>query len=84
MAVPAIVAAATTVLTAPLVAADLLVMPLVLVGACAAAYRVRTHPYTDYDGLILDTAVGQIPVDLIRQRMRGPTYLPSPHYFSCW
>ncbi|TCN48186.1 hypothetical protein EV641_118110 [Rhodococcus sp. SMB37] len=75
MAVPAIVAAATTVLTAPLVAADLLVMPLVLVGACAAAYRVRTHPYTDYDGLILDTAVGQIPVDLIRQRMRGPDVL---------
>jgi hypothetical protein len=75
MAVPAGVAAATTILTAPLVAADLLVMTIVLMGACAAAYRVRTHPYTDYDGLVLDTAVGQIPVDLIRQRMRGPDVL---------
>ncbi len=44
MAVPAGVAAATTILTAPLVAADLLVMTIVLMGACAAAYRFVRIP----------------------------------------
>lgn len=46
-----------------------------LVGGCAAAYRVRTRPAISYDGLILETAVGQIPVDLLRQWLRGPDVL---------
>ncbi|MFD6856601.1 DUF6297 family protein [Rhodococcus sp. NPDC060090] len=72
MVVPITAAATTAFLTAFLAAMNPVVMMIVLVGGCVAAYRARTHPHTDYDGLILETAVGQIPVDLIRQRMRGP------------
>jgi hypothetical protein len=75
MVVPVVAAAATTVLTAFLTAMNPVVMLIVLVGGCVAVYRTRTHPHTDYDGLILETAVGQIPVDPIRQRMRGPDVL---------
>ncbi|MCD2115032.1 hypothetical protein LQ384_28565 [Rhodococcus rhodochrous] len=46
-----------------------------LVGGCAGACRVRTRPSISYDGLILETAVGQIPVDLLRQWLRGPDVL---------
>ncbi|QQM51906.1 DUF6297 family protein [Rhodococcus pyridinivorans] len=46
-----------------------------LLGGCAAAYRMRTRPPIGYDGLILETAVGQIPVDLLRQWARGPDLL---------
>lgn len=48
---------------------------IVIVGGCAAAYRMRTRPPIGYDGLILETAVGQIPVDLLRQWARGPDLL---------
>ncbi|WP_254704626.1 DUF6297 family protein [Rhodococcus pyridinivorans] len=48
---------------------------IVIVGGCAAAYRMRTRPQIGYDGLILETAVGQIPVDLLRQWARGPDLL---------
>lgn len=75
MVVPITAAATTAFLTAFLAATNPVVMIIVLVGGCVAAYRSRTHPHTDYDGLILETAVGQIPVDLIRQRMRGPDVL---------
>ena len=44
-------------------------------GAFIAAYRIRTRPRTGYDGLLLETAVGQVPVDLIRQWLRGPDVL---------
>lgn len=46
-----------------------------LLGGCTAAYRMRTRPPIGYDGLILETAVGQIPVDLLRQWARGPDLL---------
>ncbi|MCR8690949.1 DUF6297 family protein [Rhodococcus rhodochrous] len=46
-----------------------------LAGGCAAAYRMRTRPPIGYDGLLLETAVGQIPVDLLRQWARGPDLL---------
>lgn len=51
-----------------------------LVGGCAAAYRLRTRPPIGYDGLNLVTAVGQLPVDLLRQWCRGPDLLVA----SAW
>ncbi|NNH68960.1 ABC transporter permease [Nocardia uniformis] len=46
-----------------------------LVGAVSAAYRLRTRPSLSYDGLLLETGYGHVPIDLIRQLMRGPDAL---------
>lgn len=72
MVVPACAAAAVTAVTAPATGWSPSVSAIVAAGACVAVYRLRTRPATAYDGLVLETAVGQVPVDLIRQWMRGP------------
>lgn len=73
--VPACAAAVVTVMTAPVTGWSPIVGVLVAAGACIATYRMRTRLRTGYDGLILETAVGQVPVDLVRQWLRGPDYL---------
>ncbi|WP_280507712.1 DUF6297 family protein [Nocardia flavorosea] len=40
-------------------------------GAALAAYRIRTRPSRSYDGLLLITNTGPLPIDLIRQLIRG-------------
>lgn len=69
--IPVVAAVVTTVLTAPLAAMNPTPMALVLIGAVTAMYRIRTRAPLTYDGLILETGFGQVPVDLIRQKIRG-------------
>ena len=40
-------------------------------AAALAAYRIRTRPALSYEGLLLVTKSGLLPVDLIRQLIRG-------------
>ncbi|MFC7449675.1 DUF6297 family protein [Rhodococcus daqingensis] len=75
MVIPACAAAAVTVMTAPLVGWSAPALATTVIGSCCAAYRLRTRPRTTYDGLILVTGVGQLPIDLIRQKLRGPDIL---------
>ncbi|WP_040774946.1 DUF6297 family protein [Rhodococcus rhodnii] len=42
-----------------------------LLGAVLAAYRSGTGTPPAYDGLVLETGFGQLPVDLLRQKLRG-------------
>lgn len=51
------------------------VLMISVAGSLFAAYRLRTRPSTSYDGLILETGYGQLPIDLIRQLLRGPDVL---------
>lgn len=69
--VPVVAAVVTMVLTGPLVAMNLTMMALVLTGAVTAMYRSRTRAPLTYDGLVLETGFGPVPVDLIRQKIRG-------------
>jgi len=75
MALAAGAALVTTVMTASLTAWSLPASALVLSGVCVATYRLRTRPRPTYDGLILETGFGQVPLDLIRQWLRGPDVL---------
>lgn len=75
MVAPMGAAAAVTVMTAPLVGWSAPALMIAVIGACGAAYRLRARPRTTYDGLILETGIGQLPVDLIRQKLRGPDAL---------
>lgn len=45
---------------------------LLLIGVIAAAYRAGTRPPMRYDGVVVDSPFGMIPVDLVRQILRGP------------
>jgi hypothetical protein len=47
------------------------VEPLIVVGVVGAAYRSATRPPMAYGGPAVDTPFGLIPVDLIRQVIRG-------------
>ncbi len=51
---------------------SLLAVSVVPIVAMLALYRSTSRPPLDYGGLILDTPFGQVPVDMIRQLMRGP------------
>jgi hypothetical protein len=51
------------------------VEPLIVVGVVVAAYRAATKPPMSYGGAAVDTPFGLIPVDLIRQVIRGPDVL---------
>jgi hypothetical protein len=51
------------------------VEPLIVVGVVAAAYRAATRPPMAYGGAAVDTPFGLIPVELIRQVIRGPDVL---------
>ncbi|OZD08473.1 hypothetical protein CH275_04790 [Rhodococcus sp. 06-235-1A] len=47
------------------------VLPIPFV-ALAALYRSASRPPLEYGGLILETPMGQVPVDMLRQMLRGP------------
>lgn len=47
------------------------VLPIPFV-ALAAVYRSASRPPLEYGGLILETPMGQVPVDMLRQILRGP------------
>ncbi|MGX6512573.1 DUF6297 family protein [Rhodococcus sp. SJ-2] len=68
---PTAAAVITMVLISPLVATNPTMMALTTVGAVTAMYRTRTRAALTYDGLILETGYGQVPVELIRQKIRG-------------
>lgn len=72
---PACVAALVAVVTAPLVGWSVPALVIVVAGSCGAAYRLRTRPPTVYDGLALEVGVGHLPIDLIRQKLRGADWL---------
>ncbi|MFC4016974.1 DUF6297 family protein [Micromonospora sp. GCM10011542] len=46
--------------------------PMLAVGVVAAAFRTATRPPVDYGGATVNTPFGMIPVDLLRQGLRGP------------
>lgn len=51
---------------------SVLAVAVIPVVALLALYRSTSRPPLDYGGLILETPVGQIPVDILRQLLRGP------------
>ncbi|CAM2771951.1 DUF6297 domain-containing protein [Prescottella defluvii] len=73
--VPACAAVAVAVATAPLVGWSVPALVIGVVGACGAAYRLRTRMPTAYDGLVLEIGIGHLPIDVIRQKLRGPDWL---------
>ncbi|MFD4405414.1 DUF6297 family protein [Nocardia sp. NPDC058499] len=58
-------AALTVLATGPAAAA------ISTAAAALAAYRIRTRSALSYEGLLLITTTGPLPVDLIRQLLRG-------------
>lgn len=72
---PSCAAAAVAMVTAPLVGWSVPALVTVVAGSCGAVYRLRTRPPSTYDGLVLEIGVGQLPIDLIRQKLRGPDCL---------
>lgn len=75
VAVPLGAIVCVAVLTAPAVHTQLPILLIASAGALLSAYRLRTRPWTAYDGLILETGFGQVPVDMVRRLMRGPDVL---------
>lgn len=72
---PAGAAAVVAVVTAPLVSWSVPALVIVVAGSCGAAYRLGTRLPTAYDGLALEAGIGHLPIDLIRQKLRGPDCL---------
>ncbi|MDP9792092.1 hypothetical protein J2S43_000604 [Catenuloplanes nepalensis] len=72
LAVPALATVLFFLITLP-VAGDrqLLVSAVLLLGVAGAVYRSGTRPALVYDGPIVETPFGLIPVDLLRQLWRG-------------
>jgi hypothetical protein len=59
---------ATLPVVRPLSPVDFVILP----GVIFAAYRTATRKPMRYGGPVADTPFGMIPVDLIRQVLRGP------------
>lgn len=53
------------------------VLVIAPVGALAAVYRARRRPPTQLGGLVLETGLGQVPLDLLRQLLTGPAALAA-------
>lgn len=76
LALPAAAAALWWLATLPAAGTGPLWLPFVLVtGVVAAVYRSATRPPMVYGGAVAETPFGTIPVDLIRQVVRGPDLL---------
>jgi hypothetical protein len=74
--VPAVMTALWWALTwRSVVAAALLTEVALLAGVVAAAYRSATRRPIRYDGALIETPLGMIPIDLILQLARGPDLL---------
>ncbi len=48
---------------------------LLVVGVAAAVYRTSTRGPMIYGGSVAESPMGSMPVDLIRQVVRGPDVL---------
>ncbi|NLE81911.1 MAG: hypothetical protein GX610_20475 [Rhodococcus sp.] len=44
-------------------------------AAAVAMYRARSRPPMQYGGTVLETGFGQVPIDVLRQMVRGPAIL---------
>ncbi len=76
MVVPALVVAAWWAVTAPTSATPPGRLDLALVvGVVGSAYRAATRPPMSYEGMALETPFGLLPVDMVRQLLRGPDLL---------
>lgn len=71
--------AASTVWTAAALPALLPMHPLAVtllpVGAVAVVYRTASRPALNYGATVFETGFGGVPVDLLRQLLRGPALL---------
>ncbi|ATO15238.1 hypothetical protein CO540_16500 [Micromonospora sp. WMMA2032] len=73
LVVPAVAVVVWYAATLPAVRSGVGVIDGVLVlGTVAAAYRAGTRPPMTYGGAAADTPFGMIPIDLVRQVVRGP------------
>lgn len=52
-----------------------LAVTLLPVGAVAVVYRTASRPALDYGATVFETGLGGVPVDLLRQLLRGPALL---------
>jgi hypothetical protein len=73
--VPVLGAVVWWVLTLPAGPGASALDPLLVAGIVVAAYRVASRPPMSYAGFAVDTPMGLLPVDLIRQVARGPDVL---------
>jgi Family of unknown function (DUF6297) len=73
LVVPAVLALVWTVLTLP--AASTLATVLVPIGAVAYTYRRATMPPIDYQWTGVDTPIGMVSPNMMRQLVRGPLLL---------
>ncbi|MFI1460916.1 DUF6297 family protein [Nocardia carnea] len=71
-------AALTVLATGPVAAA------ISTAAAALAAYRIRTRSALSYEGLLLITTTGPLPVDLIRQLIRGLPILAVAGVLLVW
>ncbi|MET4048698.1 MULTISPECIES: DUF6297 family protein [unclassified Rhodococcus (in: high G+C Gram-positive bacteria)] len=62
--------------------ASVIAVTVIPVVALLALYRSTSRPPLDYGGLILETPSGQIPVDMIRQLVRGPLVVAAAAFLQ--
>ncbi|MDJ0361713.1 DUF6297 family protein [Rhodococcus sp. H29-C3] len=62
--------------------ASVIAVTVIPVVALLALYRSASRPPLDYGGLILTTPFGQIPVDMIRQLVRGPLVVAAAAFLQ--
>ena len=78
LVVPVAVALLWSGVTAPAAGGSAVVVaPLAVFGAAATVYRLATRPDPDYGGVLIDTPLGVMPADLLRQVSRGPALLAA-------
>ncbi|GIF77544.1 DUF6297 family protein [Asanoa siamensis] len=76
LVVPTLVAALWWLATVPAVGTGpAWLPPLLVAGVAATVYRAATRGQMVYGGSVAETPMGAIPVDLIRQVVRGPDLL---------
>ncbi|MBF6351462.1 ABC transporter permease [Nocardia flavorosea] len=80
--VPAAALGLTAVLT--VLATGPAVAAISTIAAALAAYRIRIRSALSYEGLLLITSAGPLPVDLIRQLIRGLPILAVAGVLLVW
>lgn len=80
--VPAAALGLTAVLT--VLATGPAVAAISTIAAALAAYRIRIRSALSYEGLLLITTAGPLPVDLIRQLIRGLPILAVAGVLLVW
>src|SRR5699024_4106345 len=73
LVVPVTAALLWSLVTAPAAGGfAVIAAPLAVFGAVATIYRLATRADPDYGGVLIDTPLGVIPADPLRQVSRGP------------